>query len=175
MLDCPWDTTQYQPLLDSIEARHHQRVVLFIATHFHDDRTCAIDFLKKKGIPTWSTELTRRLCQEHHDPQAEHVFLHDTSFLAGGYRLETYYPGPGHTPDNIVVWLGRDKVLYGGCLVKSTDAPGLGNLEDANIAEWPASIHRVIDRYPNALFVIPGHLGWADPHGLQHTLDLLKQ
>src|SRR5580698_3160547 len=30
LLDCPWDTTQYQPLLDSIEARHHAPVVLFI-------------------------------------------------------------------------------------------------------------------------------------------------
>ena len=175
LLDCPWDTTQYQPLLDSIEVRHHAPVVLFIATHFHDDRTCAIDFLNKKGIPTYSTVLTRQLCAKEHNPQAEYVFLNDTSFRVGGYILQTYYPGPGHSPDNIVVWLGRDKVLYGGCLVKSTEAAGLGNLGDANVAEWPASIHRVIDRYPNALYVIPGHQGWADPHALQHTLDLLKK
>jgi metallo-beta-lactamase class B len=175
LLDCPWDTTQYQPLLDSIEARHHQPVVLFIATHFHDDRTCAIDFLKKKGIPTYSTVLTRQLCAKEHNPEAEYVFLHDTSFQVGGYTLQTYYPGAGHTTDNIVVWLGRDKVLYGGCLVKSTEAAGLGNLEDANVAEWPASIHRLIDRYPDAVYVIPGHQSWADSHSLQHTLELLKK
>ncbi|HVS97271.1 MAG TPA: subclass B1 metallo-beta-lactamase [Puia sp.] len=175
LLDCPWDTTQYQPLLDSIAARHHQPVVLCISTHFHADRTCALNFLKAKGVATYSSALTRELCKEHHLPEAEHVFVHDTSFVVGGYTIRTYYPGPGHTRDNIVVWLARDRVLYGGCIVKSTEAPDLGNLEDASLADYPASIRRLIDRYPNAAFVIPGHLGWTDVHSLQHTMDMLRE
>jgi hypothetical protein len=33
LFDTPWDTTQFQPLLDSIKSRHHKNVVLCIATH----------------------------------------------------------------------------------------------------------------------------------------------
>jgi len=39
LIDNPWDTTQLQPLLDSIEQKYHQKVVLSLSTHFHDDRT----------------------------------------------------------------------------------------------------------------------------------------
>ena len=39
MIDTPWDSTQFQPLLDSIRNRHKQEVVLCIATHSHADRT----------------------------------------------------------------------------------------------------------------------------------------
>src|SRR3954468_16782828 len=36
LFDTPWDTTQFQPLLDSIYARHQKKPVLCIATHYHD-------------------------------------------------------------------------------------------------------------------------------------------
>src|ERR1043165_9711541 len=39
LIDSPWDTTQFQPLLDSIKLRHNKNVTMCIATHFHDDRT----------------------------------------------------------------------------------------------------------------------------------------
>ena len=35
MFDTPWDTTQFQPLLDSIKAKHNKAVVACFATHFH--------------------------------------------------------------------------------------------------------------------------------------------
>jgi metallo-beta-lactamase class B len=44
MFDTPWDTTQFQPLLDSIKSRHHKNVVLCIATHFHEDRTGGLQY-----------------------------------------------------------------------------------------------------------------------------------
>src|SRR5689334_10321246 len=37
MFDTPWDTTQFQPLLDSIKRRHNKNVVVCISTHFHGD------------------------------------------------------------------------------------------------------------------------------------------
>ena len=37
----------------------------------------------------------------------------------GQHAFQTYYGGQGHTPDNIVIWFDKEKILYGGCLVKS--------------------------------------------------------
>ncbi|MFX5718714.1 MBL fold metallo-hydrolase, partial [Acinetobacter baumannii] len=55
LIDCPWDTTQFQPLLDSIRAKHDKRVVACIATHSHADRTAGLTYYRAKGIRTYTT------------------------------------------------------------------------------------------------------------------------
>ena len=42
MFDTPWDTTQFQPLLDSIQVRHNKTVALCFATHWHSDKTAGL-------------------------------------------------------------------------------------------------------------------------------------
>src|SRR5438270_2185540 len=46
LIDTPWDSTEFQPLLDSIEIRHHKKAVLCISTHYHSDRTAGLAFYK---------------------------------------------------------------------------------------------------------------------------------
>jgi metallo-beta-lactamase class B len=175
MFDTPWDSTQFQPLLDSIEKRHGQKVVLCISTHYHADRTAGVDFLKSKGIRTYCSYQTYQLCKQFHEKQPEFFFMNDTTFTVGKYSFNTFYPGEGHTRDNIVIWLPDSRIIYGGCFVKSTESKGLGNIADANIKAWPASVKRVMKRFPRARFVIPGHFGWQNRKSLKHTLKLLKQ
>lgn len=175
MIDTPWDTTQFQPLLDSIQARHNKPVVLCVSTHFHADRTAGLAFLRDKGVKTYTSKRTYDLCATRGEKQSEFYFTKDTTFKVGGRVLQTYYPGEGHAPDNIVVWYGKDKVLYGGCFVKSTDNTDLGNLSDANVRLWPASINKTIKKFPARAYVIPGHFGWENRKSLEHTLQLLKQ
>jgi metallo-beta-lactamase class B len=61
LFDTPWDTTQFQPLLDSIKIRHDKKVVICIATHWHSDRTEGLEYYKKRGIRTYTTSLTDEL------------------------------------------------------------------------------------------------------------------
>ncbi len=175
LFDTPWDTTQFQPLLDSISDRHNKKVILAISTHSHDDRTAGLEFLRQNGVKTYSYKLTYDLCKEQNEKQAEFYFVKDTIFNLGNYKFETYYPGEGHTKDNIVIWIDKYKILYGGCLVKSTDNNNLGNIADANIKEWRPTIKKVIKKYPEPKFVIPGHFSWTSNKGLKHTLKLLRQ
>jgi metallo-beta-lactamase class B len=174
MIDTPWDTTQLRPLMDSMEARHHQQPVLSISTHFHADRTAGLNWLQQHGVATYSSAYTKQLCIEHKEEQAANVFVKDTTFTVGNHSFQTFYPGEGHTRDNIVVWFGKEKILYGGCFVKSTEAPDLGNLGDANVAAWPASARKVIQAFKQPVYVIPGHLSWSDGQSLQHTLKLAE-
>lgn len=173
LIDTPWDSLQCQPLLDSIGARHHKKVVLCISTHFHADRTAGLKFLREKGINTYTSKKTFDLCRERNEHQSQFYFQKDTTFRVGGQKIETFYPGEGHSPDNIVIWLPKEKVLYGGCLIKSTDGDGLGNLSDANVKAWTPTMQKLAKKYPNPLFIIPGHLGW-NGNGVKHTLKLLE-
>ncbi len=67
----------------------------------------------------------------------------DTVFHVGQYSFETYFPGEGHTSDNINVWFEKEKILFGGCLIRGADAETLGYLGDANTLEYESTLKRV--------------------------------
>lgn len=175
MFDSPWDTTQFQPLVDSIKVKHNKTVVLCIATHSHKDKTAGLEFLKQRGVKTFTTKQTDEISKIKGEKRAEFLIEKDTVFSVGQYRFQTYYGGPGHTADNIVVWFHKEKVLYGGCLVKSVEAKDLGNLEEAIVKEWPVTIKNIQAKFKNPKFIIPGHQSWASNKSLTHTLHLLQE
>ncbi|MBE7178716.1 MAG: subclass B1 metallo-beta-lactamase, partial [Mucilaginibacter polytrichastri] len=87
LFDSPWDPDQFQPLLDSISARHHKKVVLCLATHFHEDRTGGLEFYRKKGIRTYTTKQTDVLSKQHGMKRAENLMRGDTTFRVGRYAF----------------------------------------------------------------------------------------
>lgn len=174
MVDSPWDTTQFQPLLDSIKHKHKKEVVLCIATHFHEDRTAGLEYYRKRGIKTYTTKQTDELSKVRGMSRAEFLIKDDTTFTVGQYKFNTFYPGPGHAPDNIVIWFEKEKMLYGGCLIKSTDDHTLGNLGDANIAKYAETVMHVQRKCVNPKFVIPGHNDWSSTRSLEHTLQMAQ-
>ena len=174
LIDTPWDTTQFQPLLDSIYKRHNQPVVMAISTHFHNDRTAGLEYYRNKGIKTYTTKRTDELSKKHGMKRAEYLIENDTIFNIGQYRFQVLYPGQGHTPDNIVIWFEREKILYGGCLIKSYEDTNLGNLTDANITEYAATIEKVDNRCKNPHHVIPGHGSWLKKTSVSNTLRMAK-
>lgn len=175
MIDVPWDTTQLGPLLNAIRQRHGKKVIACIATHFHDDRTLGLAALAAKGIKTYSTAQTLALCKKEHNDQAQYIIPEDTTFRFGDRRVEVFFPGAGHSPDNIVVYVPEDKVLYGGCFVKSTDSRDLGNLSDAKPYEWEKSMLRLKARYPHPVVTVPGHGPLDDRrNACDYTIRLIK-
>lgn len=175
MIDTPWNEEETQPLLDSIENRHGKKVTFCISTHHHDDRSAGLNVLKAEGVSTWSSRFTRYLCRKKKQAEAEFVFETDTVFVFGDLVLQTYYPGAGHTHDNITIWFPREKIYYGGCFVKSLENHDLGYIADAFPDEWPVSIKRAMSRYPDISWVIPGHFAWGNRKLLKHTYRLLKK
>ena len=174
LIDTPFDTTQFQELLDNIELLHQKKVIFCLATHSHNDRTPGLEYYSSIGIPTYTTTLTDSLCVKRNEKRAEYHFLNDTTFRIGEIEFSTFYPGKGHAPDNIVIWFPEAKVLYGGCFVKSTESKDLGSLADADVKAWEKSMQRLIKKYPDAKYVIPGHFGGMTKKSLQHTLRLIQ-
>ncbi|HEY0740284.1 MAG TPA: BlaB/IND/MUS family subclass B1 metallo-beta-lactamase [Chryseosolibacter sp.] len=169
IIDSPWDTTQFQPLLDSIKKRHNKNAEVVLATHFHDDRTAGLEYYASKGIKTYTTKATDDLSKKTGKKRAQFIMRGDTTFQVGQYRFDVYFPGHGHTPDNVVVWFPGERVLYGGCLIKSVDDATLGNLNDADPDAYPATVKNVEQKFKNPRYVIPGHNRWTDTEALAHT------
>ena len=174
LIDTPWDESQTFQLVDSLELLFHKKIILCIVTHSHDDRTAGLEVLKKKGVKTYSSKLTHEISIENNEKIADSFFSKDTVFNIDSLILETYFPGKGHTKDNIVIWFPKSKILFGGCAIKSIESKGLGNINDANLIEWPKSIQKIINKYPEIKYIIPGHMSWSSNHALTHTLLLLN-
>jgi metallo-beta-lactamase class B len=175
LIDTGWGEKPTKEILVWVETNLHKKVKLCIVSHSHDDRLGGISVLKKRNIRVISSKLTASKIPNTTFLKPEGILLADTTFTIGNVQIQTFYPGPGHTEDNITVWFPGQKVLFGGCFVKSTEAKDLGNIADANLKEWPNSLQKVIAKFPEVAFLIPGHQSWESTASLQHTLDLLDQ
>ena len=175
MFDTPWDSTQFQPLLDSINAKHNKNVVLCFSTHFHEDRTGGLEYYRQKNIKTYTTFFTDSMSKIKGMKRAEFLIKKDTVFTVANYSFQTIYPGKGHAPDNIVIWFEKEKILYGGCLIKSVDDKTLGNLSDASITDYAATIKNVQQKCKGFKYIITGHNDYTSKKSLKHTLKMAEK
>lgn len=162
-----------QRLLVWIDARFPGRPLHAINTHFHDDRTGGNRALLERGVPVHASEQTARLLAARYPsaPKPDRLFRAEDGLLLGsaGDLVEAFFPGPGHSPDNLVVYFHRKKILFGGCLILAGDA--VGNRADADLARWSRSLDE-LSRFP-AEFVVPGHGARRDPELVAHSRRVL--
>ena len=174
LIDTGWDEPQTSQILSWIDRNLHQKVILCIVTHYHADRLGGIKVLREQNVPVESTPLTAELAKKERRILSQPTLPDDTTLVVGTTSVRVYYPGEGHTKDNIVIWFPAQKVLFGGCLIKSTETSGLGNIADANLEQWPASVRQLESLFADARYVIPGHQKWGGKELLKHTRDLLE-
>ncbi|TGE09742.1 subclass B1 metallo-beta-lactamase [Hymenobacter fodinae] len=175
LLDTGWDSDQTLQLLRWVADSLHQRVRMVIVTHAHEDRMGGMAVLRANNIKVVSSQLTADRATAIKEDAPTPAIKPFTVIESGKTRLELFYPGPGHTPDNLVAWLPKQRVLFGGCLIKEMAADTPGNIIDADLKKWPSAVKTVADRYPRARVVVPGHGNWGGPELLPHTLDVLRR
>ncbi len=175
LIDTCWNDEQTQTLLQKIESTFHKPVLVAVITHAHADRIGGIKALLHNKIKVVSTLMTRQKATAAGYPQP-FAELHeiDTALAFDGYSVEVFYPGAGHTADNMAVWVPSEKILFGGCLIKSIESATLGNTADAVVSEWAHSVQRLMTRYPDVKTVVPGHGKNGGMELLKHTQELCK-
>lgn len=177
LIDSAWGDTNTELLLDEIEAQIGLPIVRAVATHAHPDRAAGADILKVRGIEFYALAETRRLAVERGMIAPELTL--DMPFEAGATLalgpLEVMYPGAGHATDNLLVWLPKQKLLFGGCAVRPGDAKGLGYYEHGDPTTWGAAMTLAKARYGGAKIVVPGHGDVGGITLLDHTAALVKR
>lgn len=163
LIDTPWDRADIQVIQNWLDARA-LTLTGVVATHSHDDAGGNLDVFHQQQIPTWAHALTSQLLEEKGEAPATHAFTESVTVLPE--TVELFYPGPGHTFDNIVVWLPKQKLLFGGCFVRALETDSMGYTAEGDVQQWGDSVQRVLARYPNIQGVVPGH-------GKAGTVDML--
>lgn len=87
-------------------------------------------------------------------------------------HIRVFYLGPSHTPADVFVYFPSEKVLDAGSILKEQ----LGNLANADVREYPVTLHKLQALHLNIRTVIAGH--WSAKHGpdlIDKYLDMLKR
>jgi metallo-beta-lactamase class B len=174
LLDTPWTDEQVRILFAWAERDLGLKITTVVPTHSHADCMGGLAAAHETGAKSVALERTRIIAEQQGLPVPKVGFKGETMLEIGGRKIWVCYLGPGHTIDNVVVWIPNEKVLFGGCLVKSAQSRGMGYLGEANLAEWPNTIRALESKYPEAKIIVPGH---GQPGGgelLQHTIDLIN-
>lgn len=175
LIDTPWNDEKTKELIKFAEKTFGESIALAVITHAHNDRVGGIHVLLENNIRAISTKMTADLAEKGGFDRPLTEIKNDVEPIdVGDVRLEIYYPGAGHTSDNITVWFPEEKLLFGGCFIKSMDSTNLGNLADADLKQWPISLETVMTGYPDIQTVVPGHGNWGGEELLEHTMELLK-
>jgi len=160
-------------MLNCLEKKFKRKVTKVIVSHFHDDSSGGLHEISKRGINSFGLNKTRDLLMPE-NKYVDFIFNDYLTIPLQTTQLELFYPGAGHSIDNIVIWLPDEKILFGGCLMKSLEATDKGNIKDADLQAWPISVQRVKDKFKNVKIVIPGHFAIGDSTVINHTIELVK-
>jgi glyoxylase-like metal-dependent hydrolase (beta-lactamase superfamily II) len=200
-VDTPYTDSGTEQVWKWIKSNLGDETIIEVNTGFHSDNLGGNGFLLEKSIDIYGTDLIVTMLNNQSEitraqilkwlemPKfKKHYNVHSTATYhppnkvitininEGVYLLdglvEVYYPGPSHSKDNLIVYFPDKKLLFGGCAVKSVQSKNLGFIGDAVISQWPRSLKRVLNRYSDALLVVPGHGKVGGLELIKHTLAL---
>jgi glyoxylase-like metal-dependent hydrolase (beta-lactamase superfamily II) len=160
-------------LIAEIHKLTGRKVTHVIVTHYHADHIYGLQEFKREG----ATIIAHRAALEYLNSETAQARLAasraelapwidadtklvpadrwidgPTELVVGGVKLLIQPVGPSHTPEDVVVYLAADKVLFAGDLVFRGRVPFVGQ---ANSGQWIKSLNTILGF--DAKVVIPGH------------------
>ena len=175
LFDTPFTDGQTKELVDWIRTKLGARVTGFVPNHSHGDCMGGLAWLHANGVASYADNRTIRLARAAGTPVPQHGFDGTLTLKLGMEEVVCRWFGAAHSPDNIVVWLPGESILFAGCMVKETAAQSIGNTVGADLVAWPGTVTRVAAAYRDARIVIPGHGAFGGTELLGHTIDLVRR
>ncbi|WP_432404231.1 MBL fold metallo-hydrolase [Wukongibacter sp. M2B1] len=204
-IDTPYTPEATSHVLDWIQKKFGSRYsITEINTGFHIDNLGGNQELIKRNIPIYGSDLTCELLEtrgaitmskmirwlngdeyeKYKNAYSNFKFFKPTRIFniheeqkikLGSEEIIIYYPGPTHTYDNLVVYVPSKELLFGGCMVLSSDTGKVGFIDDGNLEEWSKSLVKLEKRFDNIRVVIPGHGNPDNSMIITHTKSILKK
>jgi metallo-beta-lactamase class B len=171
IFDTPTDDAGSKILLQWIQQTLHARVKAIVPTHFHNDCLGGLHAFHDAGIPSVANQMTIELARLNQVIVPNQGFQKQIELPVGNSTVHVHDFGAGHTKDNVVAYFAKEKVLFGGCLLKELHA-SKGFLGDAVVADWSRTVMHVKQAFPDVKWVVPGHGQVGDKALLDYTIQL---
>ncbi|MEM9495355.1 MAG: subclass B1 metallo-beta-lactamase [Pseudomonadota bacterium] len=172
LVDTAWNDADTDDLARLVREETGMALRAGVVTHAHDDKMGGVGALTRVGVPTYAHPMSNEDAPARGLMPAAHtlalgaigdaVSINDVLGVTGDDApvITAFYPGTGHTRDNIVVHVkttdGAD-IIFGGCLIRPRGAGSLGNTADGDVPHWAVAARLVAERFPDATIVVPSH------------------
>ncbi|WP_299440672.1 subclass B1 metallo-beta-lactamase [uncultured Aquimarina sp.] len=173
IFDSPANDKATVELIDWFQGEQKINIKGVVFNHFHDDCIKGIEIFKENGIPSIASNLTEKRMIQEGSYVPDQTFDNYLELKLGEKTIINSFFGEAHSNDNITSYFPQDKILFGGCMIKSLNAKK-GNLADANISEWSNTVSKIKKAYSDVEIVIPGHGDLGDQNLLEYTINLFK-
>ena len=173
IFNAPIDDEISGKLIDWVTDSLKCKITAVIPTHYHNDVLYGLNEFHRRGIPSYAYNKTIQIAKEKGLPVPQHGFDKYLDLKVGNEKVHVEFFGEGHTCDNVVGYFPAKNIMFGGCLIKEVGA-GKGNIEEANVKEWSATVKKVKEKYPKVKTVIPGHGQTGGSELLDYTINLFK-
>lgn len=175
LVDTAWGEMATQSLLQKIKTDIGKPVKTLIITSHRYERMAGVDVVEKTGAKVFTHPYTAGLAAKMGTPvpNTSVSALAEPQSRSKVGNLEIAFPGAGHAPDNLIVYVPAANVLFAGGLVMGADKAGLGNMADADIKAWPTALAWTKAVYKDTKIVVPGHGKGGDLSVIDKTLQSL--
>jgi metallo-beta-lactamase class B len=175
LMDTPKEVSDTKLLLDFIKNKLKLQIVGFVTNDWHSDSMGGVGVLNDAGIPSYASEATIEIAKAKNIPYPTNGFKDSLTLQLNALDIFCYYPGAAHTKENIVVWIPSEKILFGSCMVKEVKAKDLGYTDDGDVKAYAETLRKVMQKFPDAQIVIPGHGDFGGMELLQHSLQMAEK
>lgn len=176
-------------LIQSVTNKPIKRVIV---THYHADHFYGLQAFKEIGAEIWaqregkiylaSSEATERLAQRRRDLNpwvnettrlvpADKWLDNETEFEMGGVKFAITPMGPAHSPEDIVIAVTNDKVLFSGDILFAGRLPFVG---EADSKQWLNAIEKLLLLEPKVMITGHGKTSADAKKDLSLTRDYLR-
>ena len=180
-----------QKLVDAIRKVTSKPIKRVIISHYHADHIYGLQVFQDLGAEIWAhhkgqaylaSETATRLMHERRETlfpwvdeksrlvAADKWLVGDTDFTMGGLHFELRQVGPAHAPDDMVMALKEDGVLFAGDLIFIGRVPYVG---EADSRSWLVAIDKLLTYKPKYLITGHGAASSTPEKDLKLTRDYL--
>jgi glyoxylase-like metal-dependent hydrolase (beta-lactamase superfamily II) len=160
-------------MVQAIKRTTRQPIRRVIVSHYHADHVYGLQELKAAGAEIWAhrnarnylasdvasqrleqrrTELFPWVDEKTHLVAPDLLLDGDTDFAMGGLHFSVIFVGGGHSPEDQMLLVREDRVLFAGDMLFSGRIPFVGN---ADSKAWLAALDKMLTLKPGV--VLPGH------------------
>ena len=172
LVDAGWNPQQAERLVEWAQKELRHPVRAAVVTHFHSDRLGGMQALQSGACP--STAWRRPRGSRQQKPRGLPSLAHLRGAAARGANRAVLSRGRPLTGQHRGLAPGQRRPVW-RLLREGWLAKNLGNVADADLAAWPASLERTRGQFPQMRIVVPGHGLPGGPDLLTHTRELLSE
>ena len=181
LVDTAWTDDQTRDIVDWAGTRLGKSIRAAVVTHAHQDKMGGMAALHDADIATFAHHRSNAIAPEKDlRPARSDLRFGEDGWPTGPVPamlgpVRVFYPGAGHTADNITIAVEGSDIAFGGCLIKHADADGLGNLADADAGNYANAVARFAAAFPHARTIAMSHSRPGDRRAITRTASLARQ